>query len=494
MSLNSITNGLSSGINDTTYSGNKTNTLSDLESVFDYDLQTLILVSSNSNVGSVDLKQYMVELNYFEDIFSDTISGKVVISDAVGLIKNLAIDGTEKLIVEFSDGQESDLISHQFRIYSLTNRSFDIGNMFETYTLNFCSEELILSQKYRVCKSYPKKSISDIIKDILGNSFLNTQKSISIDNTYGLYDIVIPSKKIFESINWLLSFAQTNGNSGADMLFFENNKGYNIKSLQNLYTGDVYGDTYSYDPKNINTSNIDGTDTFENQYFTIMKLDVMNTFDTLKGTSKGTFANRLLTIDPLTRQKYVTDFNYKNYVNNAKTINPEDVTTVNDKGKVEEAGDYTDRFNSNIFDLTTVSQQDGTNQTGNFGVGPLKLMVSNNNQQSQTLIANNPNYVSNDFFVERTTTFREAQISLLNYTRIKIIIPGNSDLYVGLLLNVDIFAMDAQVFDASSTIREQDTYLSGRYLITAIRHIINVNRYITVVELAKESNRITGQG
>ena len=479
------------GINDKT-NNDVTDALKDLQSPFDYDLQSLVLISADPSIGGIDLKPYMVELNYFEDIFSDSISGKVVISDAIGIIKNLAVDGTERLVMKFSDGQASQQIYHQFRVYSISNRSFDIGNMFETYTLNFCSEELLLSQKYRVSKSYSKQSISYIINDILGDSFLQTQKNKNIDDTYGSYDIVLPYRKLFETVNWLTSFAQVNGNTGADMLFYENNNGYNLKSLQTLYSdiGNKYKYNYSYDPKNIKPSN---TDSFENQAFTILKLDVMKTFDTLKATSSGTFANRLLTIDPLTRQTHITDFNYADYSKQAKTINPEDVTTINDSGsKSDEAGIYKDRFGSNIFDLSGISQQDGSNQTGKFGVGPLKLMVSNSNQQTQQYISNNSDYVSNDFFVEKTSTYREAQISLLNYNRIKIVVPGNSDLYVGRLLNIDIFGMDAQTMDASSPTREQDTYLSGVYLITAVRHIVNVNRYITVLELSKDSNRTTG--
>ena len=478
-------NGIGGGINDTSTTSTSS-ALNDLASPFDFDLQSLTLVSPEK--GGIDLTPYMVELNYFEDIFSDSISGKIVISDSIGIIRNLAVDGTERLIIKFSDGQNSAVISHQCRVFSITNRSFDIGNMFETYTINFCSEELLLSQKYRVCKSYAQETLSNIIEDVLGGSFLNTKKIINIDDTYGSYDITLPSKKVFETINWLTSFAQVSGTNGADMLFFENSNGYNVKSLQKLYGGTPYKSSYTYDPKNLNTTD---DDSFENETFTILKMEVLNTLDTLKGTSVGSFASRLITFDPMLRKKYINDFNYKNYVQSAKTMNPEDITTIDDTGKTVEASDYTDRFGNAIYDLSNNAQQDGTDQTGTFGVGPLKLMITNSNQQSQQVIQNNSQYVSNDFFIEKTSTFREAQISLLNYTRVKIIVPGNSDLYVGMLLNMDIYGMDASAFDSNSTNRSQDTYLSGIYLITAIRHIINVNRYITVIELAKESNRKT---
>jgi hypothetical protein len=465
------------------------NKINDLSSVFDYDLQTLTLISSNGS--AVDLTPYMVELNYFEDIFSDTISAKVVISDSIGIIHHLSVDGTEKVVISFSDGQRSTTINHEFRLYSITNRSFDIGNYFESYNMNLCSEELVLSQKYRVCKSYPKKTISDMVTDILDN-LLQTKKVRIIEQTYGSYDIVIPSKKIFESINWLTSFAQVSNNKGADMLFYENNRGYNLSSLQSLYKNKPYPNSYSYDPKNVRKeSNLDMD--FENEAFNILKLEVLNTLDTLNATSVGSFASRLITIDPMMRKSYINDFNYKEYFPNAQKLNSEDVTTNNDTSF--DGANYTDRFGSNLFDLKTKAQQDGQKQTGTFGVGPLKLMVTNNNQTSQDFYKNNSQNVKNDFFVEKTSAYRESQISLLNYTRVKIIIPGNSDLMVGTILDLDIFGMDAQTLDTSSPgKREEDSYLSGKYLITAIRHVVNVNRYITVVELAKESNRSANKG
>ena len=48
----------------------------------DYNLKTLDLITNVTGSGIVNLLPYMVELSLFEDIYSSTISGEILISDA----------------------------------------------------------------------------------------------------------------------------------------------------------------------------------------------------------------------------------------------------------------------------------------------------------------------------------------------------------------------------------------------------------------------------
>jgi len=467
------------GINDGTISSSEP-AVPDLSSPFDFNLKSVIL-SDSSGSSSLDLTAYLVELNYYEDIFGDCISGKVVLSDSVGVIFQSRMNGTEKLTISFTSGTNTgkpDLIQHSFRVYSISGRHFDIGGNFENYTINFCSEEMLLSEKYRISKSYKQKTISDMINDIMKN-YLLTNKKLNIDSTTGIYDIVVPNKKLFETINWLAYYAQSTSYTGADMLFYESNSGYYFKSLQSLYTQSP-NFAYAYNPANIVPTN---SDAFNNEVLTIMKLDILNTFDTLKATTKGTFTNRLITIDPILRKKYINDFNYNDYQSSSRKLNEHDVTNNSDNGS---RPSYYDRMGQSLYTI------------GNSIVeaGPLNLMVTNSNQQAQSpTISQNAGSVVSDFFVERTAKYRNAQLALSNYTRIKIMVPGNSAITVGTVLDIDVFGADVESMESTAPgKRKEDSYLSGNYLVTAVRHVINLNRYITVVELAKESNRNTGKG
>ena len=103
----------------------------------------------------------------------------------------------------------------------------------------------MFAEQYRISKAYKNTKISDIIQNILteyvkiGSNIKPTNKgtkTVNIESTYGVYDFILPNKKLFETINWLATYARpASNNPGADMLFFENAGGYFFNSLQTLY-------------------------------------------------------------------------------------------------------------------------------------------------------------------------------------------------------------------------------------------------------------------
>ena len=55
----------------------------------DYNLKQLSLITSMAGGnGIIDLMPLMVEVNLYEDVYSATISGEVVLQDALGLVSN----------------------------------------------------------------------------------------------------------------------------------------------------------------------------------------------------------------------------------------------------------------------------------------------------------------------------------------------------------------------------------------------------------------------
>ena len=444
--------------------------VSNLNQATDYNLSKLNLLSSTSP-SVINLKQYLVELNYYEDIYNNTVSGKIVLSEGVGVILMASLKGSELIELEFTKGTGGNAISvagsaKYFNIFSVSERHFDISNNYESYVINFCSEDLMLAERYRVSKSYTNPMlISDIVKDVLDN-YLQTGTPYEIEQTTRTYNFVLPNKKLFETINWLASYAIPNNNKlGADMLFFENAKGYQFKSLQTLYSqSPIY--TYYYNPKNVLT----GSYKTNMQPDNIYRLEVLSNFDTFDAIMKGTFSSRVITFDPLRRKKYTNDFDYKKYIPNAKVLN---------------------KSNDSIYDLTYKNRfQKYLNDPPppNMDSGPLRLMISNSGTQQEEFLqtnvdkTNNTGY-SNDFAIETILTNRVPQLSLSNYTKIKIIVPGNSDIIVGCILSIKVYDVKP-----ISNKREDDKIISGNYLVTAARHIVSPQGYTTVIELAKDSN------
>ena len=432
----------------------------------DYNLVTLNLITSLQD-GIVNLKPFMLELNLFEDIYSSTISGEVVLSDALGLISSYLLNGTEFIQVQLQKTtQDPDVLSRNYRVYKIGKRVTSDSNNYEVYVLNFISEEFLISEQNRLSKSYPGQQIDFIINDIL-TTYIQTSKNVTIDPTLGTYNFVLPNKKLFETINWLSTYALPDGQEGADMLFFENSTGYFLKSLQNLFSQSAY-QTYKYDPKNIDETDM-------NQRLTnALEFEVLDFFDTLAATTNGTFANKVITIDPLLRQVNRVDgiFDYSQYA--GAMLNGSALTNI--------TNGYQNRLGQTMYE---------TNRDVPSGleVGALRLASSNASEKKNSYVEQNPDAVSNDIYIEKYVPNRVAQLGLANYMRIKLTVPGDPNLCAGQVVNFNTYAIDPVSFTqtGSNSTRQLDPFYSGKYLVSAVRHAVKNNAYISIIELIKDS-------
>ena len=194
-------------------------------------------------------------------------------------------------------------------------------------------------------------------------------------------------------------------NVGADMLLYEDKFGFNYRSLQSLVKQQVYN-SYSYNPKNINKT----TGTLTQRVYDVATYEILDSYDALAATHSGMFANRLISVDPLLRRFKITDFDYGSYAGSAKTLNKFPITNnfINRKG-------------------------DGVNQTPE---AVMKLVFSNYNQKDAAYIKQVNAGVAHDIFAETYIPNRTAQLPLVNYTRIKISVPGDSALTVGRVVEI----------------------------------------------------------
>jgi hypothetical protein len=374
-----------------------------------------------------------------------------MIVEASGFIETLAINGTEFLRLTFSKfGDRNNQIDKLFRVYKVGKRKLE-GTMYkESYVLYFCSEELLLSEQYKISKRYKNQLVSDNISDILNNYLkIPNNKKGTIETTYGKYDFLIPTLKPFDAINWLTNYARPNPqNPGADMLFYEDKNGFQFRSLQSLMKQQSYY-TYTYKPKNINSKDLN-TDAHN-----VITYEFLDSFDTLNGITSGTFANQLISLNVLTRSKKVTNFNYDTYQKSAKNLNP-----------------------YGIIDDSTNRNGDNLSQTPQ---AMLKLIFSNFDSGTNSYVAGVPGASGNDIYAETFVPYRTAQLGLANYTRLRISVPGDCNLTVGRVLTFNLTSRNTKNNGAL------DKYYSGNYFITGVRHIIDLTRFRTILEITKES-------
>jgi hypothetical protein len=397
----------------------------------------------------MDMKLMLVELSYNEDLFNNTASGYLMITDSMGYIETLNMMGNEYIRMTF--GKTSDTenqVDKLFRVYKVDKRKPESNMNTESYCIYFCSEEMLLSEQYKVSKSYHNKAISDNILDILKNYLKVPDAKLNyIAKTYGTYDFIVPNLRPFDAINWFCTYARPSSDrTGCDMVFYEDKFGFNLISLRALMRQDPYME-YSYDPKNIDQD-------MQKKVYTVSTYEIMDSFDSLHAINSGIFANRLTSVDPLLRRFKHTDFNYATYVKEETTLNKYPITN-----------NYTNRNNHQL-----VSTPEAV----------YKFSFTNWNQQDSPIIKKNPGLVERDFFTETYIPYRTAQLQLANYTRVKISVPGDPGITAGMVI---VF----QLLSKNPANKAPDAFYSGKYLVTAVRHMITMTEYKTVLEITKES-------
>ena len=423
----------------------------------DFSIQTLNLLTASGQ--RFELKKLLVELSYFEDIYSFVTSGYITLVDAQGFLELFQLTGNEYIEVNFGKIRTGTNSTDQlFRIYKTSDRK-PSGNLnSEVYTLYFCSEELLLSEQIKISKSYTGMEISKIIDSILVEKLKVKRKNIQIiEPTIGMYDFVIPRLKPFEAISWLSTYARpkATGTVGADMLFFETKNGFNYRSLQSMFKEPIYG-TYRYQAKNIEDSIQD----FQEKTITVLDYEFVKTYDALEDINSGTFANKLISIDPLARTFKTTEFNYKDYFEKKKTssLNKNDV-------------------------LVPLKNRLGKTQNESFD-SRIKVLTSNASQNQLQYVKNIPGSVAKDIAIENYIPLRTAQLGLANYTVVKITIPGDPGITAGRTIEFNLLTLKP-----STNKKELDRYYSGTYLVSAVRHIISSGGvYQTVLEITKDSS------
>lgn len=409
-------------------------------------ISSISLILENSK--SFELKPSLLELSIYEDLFSPAMTGYVMVTDSVGFIEQFNINGFNFIEVSFNKVGVDDKqkFVRIFRVYKIGER-FQSSRSNESYAIYFCSEEMFLSEQTKITKAYPNKTIDEVVLSILRDTLKVSPKKIgNIEKTKGYTSFIVPNIKPFEAISWLSIYAQPSETQykGADMLFFENRDGYNFRSIQSMVTDTPYN-SYNYSPQNLDQT----SDNINFNFSAILSYKFFDTFDTLKMVNSGGFANQILHIDPLLRTSQVTKFNYDEYFTKSGTLNNYAVSSPSPN----RLGKKVTETSEAVYKVAV-----SNSQHRNFpSITQTKLGLSSTAPSVDIEV-----YIPN----------RTAQLAIINFSKIEVLVPGDPSLSVGRVVNLNLPSLtdDKNVSEVSL-----DKYSSGKYLVSAVRHKMDIN-------------------
>lgn len=386
----------------------------------------------------IDITAMMGDLTLYEDIFSNTMSGCVLIEDSLDLVSTLPLIGQEQFIVELQTPTLKQKIEKVFYIYKLQHRTNK--KRVQTYVLNFCSLELINSSNSKVAKSFSGNITDTVISIFKDERYLASKSDIFFEKTKNDYSFVAPYWSPIETINWL-SNKSLNMRGVPNYLFFETNKTFEYVSVDTLIQGPIKRE-YVFSDIDSNTMYGQNGD-IDLKYNAVETMDTAVTFDYLRNLNAGMFSSKLYTYDITTKNINTNTFDY-----------------IDDFDKSSHLEKYPLRTNT-LFRKKLASI----------------YFIEKNNYQ--TGVFKKQGY--NDTFLQRNSLLEQ-----LSAFKISIKVFGRTDLKVGSVIKFTINEFRQILSDEIETSGKSD-YYTGRYLITAIRHQIINNKHMMYMEIVSDS-------
>jgi len=389
----------------------------------------------SSNGKLLDISAIFADLTLYEDIFSNTMSGFILMQDSLDLLNILPMTGEELLFVDLQTPTLKQQITKTFYIYKMSALSTDKRK--STYILHFCSLELINSLNTKISKSF-KNNISDTITTILKDEkFLGSQKTFVCEKTSNSYNVVVPYWTPLQTINWLSTKSLNNKNT-SNFLFFENNKEFRYSSIDLMVAANP---TREYINSDVNSHTI--TDDNEKKYSIVELIEMPITYDYIRNLSAGMYGGILYTYD---------------------------LTTKNIK---KSTYDYIDRFDlvnhTNKAPLRTNSLFRNTSASLNFSLQNNYLNGSFNSQK-----------------IHDTLLQRSSLLEQISAFRINIRVYGRTDIKAGQTITYKT-PKTAEIVKKEINTDADSEYFSGKYLITAIKHSITNGQHKMDMEIVSDS-------
>ena len=446
----------------------------------DVKINEIIIIDRNG--VETDIQALMIELNVFEDIFSSTMYGNILVSDGLNLIERLPIIGEEYIRIDIqTPGFEDDeKIQKSFRVYSISNRIIVKDDRTQQYIINFVSNEAFIDTLTPISKTFSGKAnevVERIFIDYLQiprnmygsedggepTASEDTTTLFVMDETKNNITFTSPRWTPFKCINWICSKSLPATSNGCNILFFETNKYFVFGSVEQLIERQVanglISEHYIHAPNNIRGDRQRDRgfnykkQNLSKEYRIVESFTIENNFDVLQNLQNGYYASKLYKFDVINKDYQWFDYDYVSEYKSFKHLE-----TLNGTGGA-------------FFTEKTARTPDS------------KIMFYPTHPELYTNIQNNANDI-----IETTIQNRVSLLNDLNNYKLNVVVPGRTDMEAGNVVIFDFPSISPK--DEATTADEAiDKYLGGLYLITAIRHKITYNKHYMLMEMIKDSTR-----
>lgn len=412
----------------------------------------ILIESTTDKNRTVDLRTGVQSIDYYEDLFSPTITAKILVTttgsviDNTGVYLGLPLRGGERLSMKIEGNTDNNpglnfSDNNSLYVSGITNVIRDSKQ--ETFVLNLCSREAITNETSRVPIRFPTSSPISVSAEEIIKKYLVTGKELFIDQTSNKYGFIGNMKKPFTLLTWLASkgVPESGGDGTAGYFFYETQDGYCFKSVDSLISqevSEVYTATEISDPNN-------------KQDFQILNHVTTRNNNLLEKLRLGQFSTQRSYFNPLTFDYTRPEkglFKLEDYAGKSKNLGRSFGMPPINEGSETTLADIPSRLVTGIVDIGTL--EDGVS------------------------------------YEENADAFRYQSQAIMRYNlmftqSMTITIPSNTNLRAGKLI---------QCLFPSTTVSkggEFDTEISGLYMIKELCHHFDAEGSYTSLKLIRDT-------
>ena len=429
-----------------------------------------LTIESNDQKRTADIRRGAVSIDYYEDIFSPTITAKIRIvntGDSIqapdkegnpdgekqSIYNGLPLRGGERVSLKITGNSNKnpglDFATNQ-KDYLYVSSITDIvtESQRETFLLNLTSREAITNETSRVGKKYKTSSTIDAsVEDILKN-YLKTERIGKIDKTQNKYGFIGNLRKPFTILVWLASKgvpAEISGDATAGFVFYQTKEGFQFRSIDSLISQKP-DKIPSYTYTQVNQSGIE-----RDNDFNILNYKTERNQNLLEKLRLGSYASYRMFYNPLTFE--FTDpqkgiFTTDDYVSGVKNLGQKlELPKISNSSNID-LGHIPTRYLTQVLDIGTMEV--GVSTEGNSD--PFRY-------QSQAIMRYN----------------------MLFTQTLSIIVPSNTNLKAGDIIECKFPKISRGSGD------EYDKDQSGLYMIKELCHHFDTDASYTSMKLIRDT-------
>lgn len=434
--------------------------------------EELVLESSDRS-RTIDISTGAISIDYYEDIFSPTITAKIKVINTGNTIvaengtgkqsiyNGLPLRGGERVSMKIAGNSSTNpgldftkRVADYLYVSSITDVISETNQ--ESFTLHLVAREAITNETVRVGKKFRVDTpISSSVENILTN-YLKTTKVGTIDKSSNKYGFIGNLRKPFTILVWLASKAvpESSGSATAGFLFYQTQDGFQFRSIDGLITQipreDVNGNRVVYTYSQVNQA-YDETNNKVNNDFKILNYYVEKNQNLIEKLKLGTYASHRMFFNPL-------DFSFSK---------PED--------GLFKLQDYAGKTNNLGSQIKLPPLSDGSDLT--LGDVPTRIItaiydVGTMNPEVSTQINSDQTLYQSQSLMRYNILFTQT---------LSIIVPSNTNLRAGDIIECRFPKI------AQSDAKEYDTETSGLYMIKELCHHFDATRSYTSMKLIRDT-------